>query len=103
MMGDLAHRAAPAAPEATPAQAVLGRVCVILRDTVIDGGEFADPRFSRSTLLASYGLGAKDVDTILCEIEIEFGIDTGDVDERSISRVSDLCDVVESRLIGGAA
>ena len=85
------------------AQGVLGRVAVILRDAVIDKGDFTDPRFSASTRLCDFGLDRADVDVILVEIEMEFGIDTADVDERAIHRVSDLTDIINNRLMGRAA
>ena len=83
---------------AAPAEGVLGRVAVVLSDYVLDLKHYERPRFSRSTLLASYELSARDVDLILCELESEFGVDLDGVDEGQVTRVQHLCDLIETRL-----
>lgn len=83
---------------ATPAEGVLGRVAVVLSDYVLDLKHYERPRFSRTTLLANYELSARDVDLILCELEGEFGVDLEGVDERAVTRVQHLCDLIEARL-----
>ena len=83
---------------ATPAEAVLGRVAVVLSDYVLDLKHYERPRFSRTTLLANYELEARDVDLILCQLESEFQVDLDGVDERAVTRVQHLCDLIEARL-----
>ena len=77
---------------------VLSRVAQLLSNYVCDLKYYERPRFSPSTLLANYELSERDVNLILCELESEFHVDLDGVDERAVTRVEHLCDLIEARL-----
>ena len=81
-----------------PSESVLRRVALLLSNYVCDLKYYERPRFCPSTLLANYDLSERDVNLILCELESEFQVDLDGVDERAVTRVEHLCDLIELRL-----
>jgi hypothetical protein len=78
--------------DAKPCEAVLGRVCVIIRDAL----DWPVAQFSRATVLADQGIKHRELIHIGLSIEDEFDVDLNDAPVRSWSTIGDICDWLES-------